>query len=185
MNTILVPNYISGFIVIKYLAIFGCGALTCLLAIFMYNFLYKAYLSKNKFKKMNVCKEKYGNNRLPDDIRNSIMNGLHNYMNESQPWLQLDLTLNELADNININHHQLSQIINTELGKSFACYINEFRVNKACEILIKKQSKSIIAVAFESGFSSKSSFNTVFKKQTGFTPSEYRKKFQASILECV
>jgi len=123
-------------------------------------------------------KPKYGNNRLPDFARESILVELQRYMQAAQPWLKIDLTLGELAAGINVAPHHLSQIINSEIGKSFACYINEFRVGEACQLLAGDNSRSVLEVALDSGFSSKSSFNASFKKHTGMTPSEYRKTSQ-------
>ena len=127
-------------------------------------------------------KEKYGNNRLPDFIKDSILNDLHRYMNEERPWMDFNLRLGGLAEYINVSPHQLSQIINAELGKSFACYVNEFRIRNACELLVNNSEKSVTDIALESGFSSKSSFNTIFKKQTGLTPSDYRKCSGATLI---
>lgn len=125
-------------------------------------------------------KEKYGNNRLPEFVRETIINELNQYMQTSQPWLKVDLTLGQLATDINVNPHHLSQIINSEFGKSFACYINEYRVNAACRLLCGDTERTVLEIAMDSGFSSKSSFNALFKRHTGLTPSEYRKKFQNS-----
>jgi AraC-like DNA-binding protein len=131
---------------------------------------------------LDCQKEKYGNNRLPDFIKNLILNDLNHCMREKRPWIDFNLRLGGLAECINVNPHQLSQIINAELGKSFACYVNEFRVKNACELLVVDAEKSVTDIALESGFSSKSSFNTIFKKQTGLTPSEYRKNFGAPLI---
>ncbi len=123
-------------------------------------------------------KEKYGNNRLPEFLRDTIVDTLAHHMQCEQPWLDIDLTLSRLAESINVNPHHLSQIINSEFGKSFACYINEYRVNAACKLLSADDNRTVLEIASQSGFSSKSSFNTIFKKHTGLTPSEYRKKYQ-------
>lgn len=129
---------------------------------------------------IEVEKEKYGNNRLPEFVRESIINELKKHMQSAQPWLQMELTLSQLATSIHVNPHHLSQIINSEFGKTFACYINEHRINEACKLLSDDSEKTVLEIALQSGFSSKSSFNTLFKKQTELTPSEYRKKFQRS-----
>jgi len=123
-------------------------------------------------------KAKYGNNRLPDFARESIVVELRRHMEAARPWLKIDLTLGELAAGVNVSPHHLSQIINSEFGKSFACYINEYRVGEACQLLTADQARSVLEVALDSGFSSKSSFNASFKKHTGMTPSEYRKASQ-------
>lgn len=123
-------------------------------------------------------KAKYGNNRLPDFARETIVGELQRHMQTAQPWLNVDLTLGELAAGINVSPHHLSQIINSEFGKSFASYINEYRVEEARQLLTGDHDKSVLDVALDSGFSSKSSFNASFKKLTGMTPSEYRKSAQ-------
>ena len=120
-------------------------------------------------------KTKYGNNRLPDFARESIVVELQRHMQAARPWLKIDLTLGELAAGINVSPHHLSQIINSEFGKSFAGFINEYRVGEACQLLAGDNDRSVLEIALDSGFSSKSSFNATFKKHTGMTPSEYRK----------
>jgi AraC-like DNA-binding protein len=120
-------------------------------------------------------KTKYGNNRLPDFARESIVAELQRHMQAERPWLKIDLTLGDLAAGINVSPHHLSQIINSEFGKTFACYINEYRVGEACQLLSGDSGKPVLDVALDSGFSSKSSFNASFKKHTGMTPSEYRR----------
>jgi len=152
------------------------GVIACSLIVLTYSFLYKAISHGQSEEVASAGKEKYGNNRLPDFVRDLIISSLKNYMCSNKPWLKYDLTLAELADSVNVNPHHLSQIINSHFGKSFACFINEYRVNAACELFASDNNKSILDIALASGFSSKSSFNTLFKKQTGLTPSEYRKK---------
>ena len=156
------------------------GAMACLLVILTYSFLYKAVSTDTADVNVDADpgKEKYGNNRLPEFVREFIINSLVSHMRNEKPWLKIDLTLGQLADSINVNPHHLSQIINSHFGKSFACFINEYRVNAACQLLTMSSGKTVLEIALDSGFSSKSSFNTLFKKQTGLTPSEYRKKFQ-------
>jgi len=157
------------------------GAITFALFMLAYSFvrqLFSRNTNNDEVKSgtvINLDREKYGNNRLPDFVRKSIINRLTEYMNSEQPWRKIDLTLGELAAAIDLNPHHLSQIINSEFGKSFACFINEYRVNAACHSLTVSDNKTIIEIALESGFASKSSFNALFKKHTGATPSEYRR----------
>jgi AraC-like DNA-binding protein len=85
------------------------------------------------------------------------------------------LKLNLLADKLQITSHQLSEYINTQTGKTYQNWLNGYRIEHACSLLIEKPEWAIIRIAFESGFSSKSSFQDAFKKEMGITPSEYRK----------
>jgi AraC-like DNA-binding protein len=153
--------------------------LSCAWALLAYSAIQRAMNRvADEAEKPEPEKTKYGNNRLPDFARESIVVELQRHMQSAQPWLKIDLTLGELATGINVAPHHLSQIINSEFGKSFASYINEYRVGEACQLLVGDNDKSVLDVALDSGFSSKSSFNASFKKHTGMTPSEYRKTTQ-------
>ena len=97
-------------------------------------------------------------------------------METDKLYLNSDLTLRELAEKLSISPHNLSEILNTRLNQSFYDFINRYRVEEVKRRLADNDSDkySLIAIAFDSGFNSKSSFNTIFKKQTGSTPSQYR-----------
>jgi AraC-like DNA-binding protein len=77
---------------------------------------------------------------------------------------------------MNITSHQLSYVINTGFNENFFRFINQYRVEKAKELLLLEEMNrlSILGIAFESGFNSKTSFNTTFKKFTGQTPSAFK-----------
>ena len=86
------------------------------------------------------------------------------------------LLLKDVADRLGISNNYLSQIINQKTGKNFFRFINEYRVEKAKQLLADKAGKyTILSIAYDCGFNSKSSFNTIFKEYTGKTPSEFLK----------
>ncbi len=87
-----------------------------------------------------------------------------------------DLTLQELADRVEFPAYQVSQAINDGLKKNFYDLVNGYRVEEAKRLLLdpKTSNHKIIALAQDAGFNSKTTFNTVFKKFTGYSPSEYR-----------
>lgn len=99
------------------------------------------------------------------------------YMKEKKPFCDSNLKLTDLAFSIGITSHNLSEILNTHLNQTFYDFVNSYRVNEVKELIEfdSKKNLSLISIAFEAGFSSKSSFNTTFKKFEGVTPSEYRK----------
>ncbi len=101
---------------------------------------------------------------------------LQHYMLVEKPYLNPDLTLIELAGGINLSRNELSALINNVMMSNFYLYINEFRVAHVKELIKQDASKNftILALAYDSGFNSKSTFNTIFKKLTGLTPSAYR-----------
>jgi len=96
-------------------------------------------------------------------------------MDRKKLYLNPELTLAEVSDELLIPKHHLTQAMNTELGKNFYAYINELRVKKFMEMVVDPRFKdyTFLAIAFECGFNSKSTFNSVFKRITNFTPSEY------------
>lgn len=101
---------------------------------------------------------------------------LKNYMIDQEPYLDPSLTIQELANQINIPVRDLSVLINHRMNQHFFDFVNEYRIKKAMNIL-RNQSKShltILEILYEVGFNSKSSFNTSFKKYTQLTPTAYR-----------
>lgn len=122
---------------------------------------------------------KYGENRLPDDLREQILTALELHMREQTPWRSSNLTLAQLAESTGLASHHISQVLNDHHGQSFNDYLNQYRVNALCHMLREPHSQNLLDLALSCGFSSKSSFNAIFKKQTGKTPSEYRKSVQA------
>ena len=95
-------------------------------------------------------------------------------MAEAQPWLEPELTLAELAHRLRTNTSLLSHVINTGCGHNFNDFVNRYRVAEAERKLQDPRLAhySLVGIALESGFNSKSTFNRVFKKLTGRTPGE-------------
>ncbi len=103
---------------------------------------------------------------------------LTDLMQNDKPFLNWELSAKELSEKLNISRHQLSDILNGEVGKNFYDFVNEYRVNefKLKLLDLKNSNLTILALAYDSGFSSKSSFNLAFKKLTGMTPSQFKKQ---------
>ncbi|MFY0687201.1 MAG: AraC family transcriptional regulator [Cyclobacteriaceae bacterium] len=101
---------------------------------------------------------------------------LEQFMTEQQSFLNSELTLNDLAQQFGMSRNQLSHLINQGFEMNFYLFINNYRVRHV-KTLMKEDSNqqyTLLALALDSGFTSKSSFNMIFKKITGLTPSEYR-----------
>ncbi|WP_170170339.1 helix-turn-helix domain-containing protein [Hymenobacter perfusus] len=96
------------------------------------------------------------------------------HMQTARPYLEPELTLGELATQLRTNTSWLSKVINSGCGQNFNDFINEYRVREAERRLRDPQFRhyTLLAVALEAGFNSKSTFNRVFKKLRGQTPSE-------------
>lgn len=120
-------------------------------------------------------KEKYAKSGLDQSQVSVIMNQLEQFMANEKPFKETELTLNELAKRMNLNPNQLSQVINSETGKTFYHYINTYRINEFLYLLSLPENKkfTFLSLAYDCGFNSKTTFNKYFKIQTGKTPSEY------------
>jgi AraC-like DNA-binding protein len=106
-----------------------------------------------------------------------LKNRLIKLMNEQKPYLDSELSLSQLAELMNLTPHHLSYLINTGFKENFFWFVNRYRTERVKELLLDEQNnnKSILGIAFESGFNSKTSFNTTFKKICQQTPSEFKK----------
>lgn len=99
------------------------------------------------------------------------------YIDEKKPYLDPDLSLRSLAGQIGIHPNQLSWLINESMGKNFNEFINKYRVDafKSFSTDPKNAHLTLIGLAYDSGFNSKTVFNVSFKKETGITPKEFLK----------
>lgn len=97
-------------------------------------------------------------------------------MDEEKSYCEGDLSLGSLAQRLGVSRNQLSAFINQTYKKNFKTILNEYRVTAAKEMLLQEADLPIIRVALKVGFNSKSSFNTIFARATGQTPSDFRKK---------
>lgn len=109
---------------------------------------------------------------------NEVVQRLLDFLEKKKPYLDEKITLSGLAQNLNMTRNQLSAIINNDLGSSFYNLINKYRVEEVKRLLSDPANDNftILALAYEAGFSAKSSFHSIFKKFTGLTPSEYRNR---------
>lgn len=120
--------------------------------------------------------EKYARQSIDDRMQDEYLEKLNFYMYEQKPYLDENITIKDLAEELEIPSHHLSIVINNRLNKNFYTFINEYRIKESQQILKDpgNSDASILSIAFKSGFNSKSTFNTTFKKITGLTPTEYR-----------
>ena len=118
--------------------------------------------------------------KIKDEMKESYLEILLNKMETEKLYLNEDCSLETISSAFNIPRHHLSNILNTDLKKSFNDFINEYRIKHACLLLtdIQKKDITIEAIGFECGFNSRSCFYRAFKTHTGHTPKEYIKTFQ-------
>lgn len=112
------------------------------------------------------------------ELLTTISYDLSNHMKRHKPFLDAHISLGSLAKSLKVHPKVLSQVINRIEKKNFSDYINSLRIIEVKKILKKEREKnvSIKEIMYATGFTSRSVFNTIFKKKTGLTPSEYRDK---------
>jgi len=114
---------------------------------------------------------------LSDEAIAEIIVKMQSYMRLKKPYLDPDFSVYSLAQALDIPRRVLSQALNTGLSKNFYIYVNEYRIDEVKKLLEQSCEKqlTILEIAFQAGFKSKSSFNSLFKQYCDMTPSQYRK----------
>jgi AraC-like DNA-binding protein len=124
---------------------------------------------------------KYQKSGLNDKDAEMIRQKLLLFMKEEKPYLEDSLTMQKLAERLNVSTHNLSEVINSRLNLSYYDFINGHRVEEFKSRIANPANDkyNILTVAFDSGFKSKGTFNSIFKKNTRMTPSEYISKLRS------
>ncbi|TGJ99028.1 AraC family transcriptional regulator [Leptospira langatensis] len=136
---------------------------------------YPAYF-QNLQEVARVTNQKYARSLLQGMDIQVLRENLLQTMEREKLFQDEDLSLASLADELGLSSHQLSELINQEMGKNFSVFVNEYRIKEACRLLQEKEDRSILDIAYEVGFRSKTSFHRAFTKQVGVPPSEFREK---------
>jgi AraC-like DNA-binding protein len=120
---------------------------------------------------------RYERSGLSDIEATALKARLVSLMTSEHPYRDPDLTLPDLAERLATTPHKLSEVLNAELRQTFYEFVNSYRVDDVRRRIAEGKSNHLkmLALAMDAGFSSKSTFNEVFKKRTGQTPSMYRK----------
>lgn len=126
-------------------------------------------------------KTRYEKSGLTVDNAESYLQILEKYMQEEKPYLDEELTIQDISQKLSIPKHHLTQVLNEKLHKNFYTFINEYRVEEVKKRMLNSQYKNLtlLAIAYDCGFNSKSGFNTIFKRLEKMTPSQFRKKYLA------
>lgn len=160
-----------------------------LVVILVYWIAYKLLQQKSDFS-TRIAPEAL--NKIPDtlpkyaktglDFETSKLMGtqLQEYVETNKPYLDSSLTITDLGNLLSLSKHQISQVINSEFEVNFYEFINTYRINEFKKLSMDPSNNhlSLLGIAFESGFNSKATFNQVFKKKEGITPSAFLKLHQ-------
>lgn len=138
---------------------------------------------EQQFPLTNTPSPKYQKSSLSQAEAEEIFSLLKKHISEEKPHLNPELKLDDLATALDVHPNHLSQVINSKEGKNFYDLINELRINEFISRMADPNYAqfTILAVAFDCGFNSKTSFNRNFKKHTGQTPSDYLKARQIPV----
>jgi AraC-like DNA-binding protein len=146
--------------------------LTLIIYLISINVMRNSSFFNNDFKPS----KKYEKSSLTSEIQENTLSKLQNLMEIEKPFLDDSFSMPLLAKQLAVSPHHLSQILNESLGQSFFDFMAQYRVQEAQKLLLEKNHLKIEEIAEMVGYNSKSAFNTAFKKNTGLSPSEFRKK---------
>ena len=140
--------------------------------------IFNKAVDKYKEPQGTPVKEKYQSSGLSEENSDEHFEKLARLMDQQQLYKNANLSLGDLAKELNLHPNYLSQIINEKGGVSFYDYINTYRVEEFKRQIELPENKkfTLMSLAFDCGFNSKSSFNRNFKKITGQIPSQFAKK---------
>jgi AraC-like DNA-binding protein len=161
-------------IYLKYIFMINYTILICM--IIFYEFSQSLYYSKKYFASLNL--KSYRNSGLKNTSVGNYVDKIRLTMDNEKLWKNPDVNIDDISKLTNIPKHHITQVLNENIKKNFYTFVNEYRSNEVIDMFKnnKYSNWTILSIAYESGFNSKSSFNSFFKKYTGKTPSEYRRE---------
>lgn len=121
---------------------------------------------------------KYARNRIPPALQESYLERIVRHMETERPYLDPDFRLDSLAADLQLPAHHISQVLNSNMQVNFFQFVNSYRLKECCRRLSDPglQDSNILKISLDCGFNSKSSFYSLFKKETGMTPVEFRNR---------
>jgi AraC-like DNA-binding protein len=173
-------NMIGNFIPFDpYFVIFGF--ITLFSFVFSFYSIKQPVIFGQELRHMNDEKkdaEKYIKSGLKEKQAKEYLAKLISYVEGNKPYLNRDLSIYDLSRMTDIPRHYITQILNEHHKKNFFSFINEYRVKEVIERFsdTKFNHYTILAIAYDAGFNSKTTFNAIFKNHTGLTPSQFREK---------
>ena len=128
-------------------------------------------------------KPKYKRSGMKATAIKKLKEELLKLMENEKLYQDPELSILDVSGTLGVPRHHVTQVLNEDLGKNFYTFINEYRIEDAKQRLLdpKNDHLTVLAIGFDSGFNSKSSFNTLFKKNVGLTPTEFRNEHAGNV----
>ena len=125
-------------------------------------------------------RSKYQNSALQENQKSMYQEKILSFMNQQKPYLNPELTINLFSKQLDISSHYVSQIINENIGMTFLDFVNNYRIEEVKNKLAngKMNHFTIMTLAYDSGFNSKTAFYSTFRKNMNQTPSQFRANCQ-------
>ena len=124
-----------------------------------------------------AAKATYLESTLNNIDRSKTLEQLNQLMEQEKVYIQENISLSLLAEQLELSAHQLSELINTEFKLGFSKYIRQYRVEAAKKYLLSEPKSSVLSIGLSVGFSTQSNFYTAFRDITGMAPGQYRKQY--------
>ncbi|MCK8520729.1 helix-turn-helix domain-containing protein [Aquimarina sp. D1M17] len=148
------------------------GALT--FTLIFYLLLVLILLSKKRKSLLLLYPPKYGDVQIEDIEAKRIIDDFTNILEKDKFFKDPTISLQSIAKKIGVQPSRLSQVLNMNMNKSFPTILGEYRIEEAKKMIKKNPEYSIESIGYDCGYNSKSSFYSVFKKNTGITPAGYK-----------
>jgi AraC-like DNA-binding protein len=123
---------------------------------------------------------KYQKSGLTPEKADSVIRRLRLYMENDRAYTNADLTLRDVSEQLKLSPHNISEAINSRLNQNFFDFVNQYRIEEVKKDLLdhSKRHLTILGIALDAGFNSKSGFNSIFKRFTDLTPTEFREQIK-------
>lgn len=116
--------------------------------------------------------------KIKPNLNTNRFEEIDNFIKKNKMYLNPTISLDVMADHFNLSKGYISQLVNEFANTNFSNYINHLRIKESKKMLLNEEynNYTIVAIALEAGFNSKSTFYNAFKKDVGISPSEYKKR---------
>ena len=158
-------------------ATYFCIIIQGSLTLFLFYLTFSRFI-KQSYSDQAETKHQYKSSNLSETDIKSLHRKILFEFETNHIFLDPELTLSKCTEKVPASSHEISQVINMKLGCNYSQYISTLRVDYAKKQLVSHINSSVLSIAFQSGFKNKTTFNIAFKKQTGFTPTEFRNVYK-------